>query len=53
MFGWFSSSESVRFGKELATFVLGELSGSAGKADAKFHGQGGKGDGAGRSAGVA
>lgn len=36
MFSWFSSSESVRFGKELATFVLSELSGSAGKADAKF-----------------
>ncbi|MDE2604395.1 MAG: hypothetical protein KGL68_00585 [Burkholderiales bacterium] len=36
MFSWSSSSESVRFGKELATFVLGELSGSAGKADAKF-----------------
>ena len=36
MFSWFSTSESVRFGKELATFVLGELSGSKGKADAKF-----------------
>ncbi len=36
MFSWFSSSESVRFGNELATFVLSELSASAGKADAKF-----------------
>jgi len=36
MFSWFSSSESVRFGKELASFVLAELSGSTGKADAKF-----------------
>ena len=36
MFSWFSSTESVRFGQELAAFVLGELSGSSGKADAKF-----------------
>jgi hypothetical protein len=36
MFSWFSSSESVRFGKDLAGFVLGELSGSMAKADAKF-----------------
>lgn len=36
MFSWFSTSESVRFGQELATFVLAELSGLAGKADAKF-----------------
>jgi hypothetical protein len=36
MFTWFSSSESVRFGKELATFVLSEVAASAGKADAKF-----------------
>jgi len=36
MFSWFSSSESVRFGHELATFVLAELSGSARKGDAKF-----------------
>lgn len=36
MFSWFSSSESVRFGNELAAFVLSELSASATKADAKF-----------------
>ena len=36
MFRWFSTTESVRFGQELATFVLSELSGSVGKADAKF-----------------
>jgi hypothetical protein len=36
MFSWFSTSESVRFGQELATYVLTELSGSTGKADAKF-----------------
>lgn len=36
MFSWFSSSESVRFGSELATFVLSELSASAAKGDAKF-----------------
>lgn len=36
MFSWFSSSESVRFGNELATFVLSELSASSEKADAKF-----------------
>lgn len=36
MFSWFSSSESVRFGKELAAYVLVELSGSTGKADTKF-----------------
>jgi hypothetical protein len=36
MFSWFSSSESVRFGKDLANFVLAELSGSATKNDAKF-----------------
>lgn len=36
MFSWFSSSESLRFGKELAEFVLRELSGSATKGDAKF-----------------
>lgn len=36
MFSWFSSTESVRFGKELASFVLEELSDATGKADAKF-----------------
>jgi hypothetical protein len=36
MFSWFSTSESSRFGQELATFVLSELSVSAGKGDAKF-----------------
>ena len=36
MFGWFSTSESVRFGQELATFVLSELAGSMAKNDAKF-----------------
>jgi hypothetical protein len=36
MFSWFSTSESVRFGQELAAFVLSELSSSTGKADAKF-----------------
>jgi hypothetical protein len=36
MLSWFSSSESVRFGKDLANFVLAELSGSATKNDAKF-----------------
>jgi hypothetical protein len=33
---WFSTSESVRFGRELATFVLSELSASLAKKDAKF-----------------
>lgn len=36
MFNWFSSSESVRFGKELAGFVLGELAGISAKGDTKF-----------------
>jgi hypothetical protein len=36
MLSWFSSSESVRFGKDLANFVLAELSGSATRNDAKF-----------------
>jgi hypothetical protein len=36
MFSWFSSSASVSFGKELAAFVLSELSASSTKADAKF-----------------
>lgn len=36
IFSWFSSSASVRFGKELATFVLAELAGSMGKSDTKF-----------------
>jgi hypothetical protein len=36
MLSWFSTSESVRFGNELATFVLSELSASAAKAEAKF-----------------
>ena len=33
---WFSTSASTRFGNELASFVLAELSGSVGKHDAKF-----------------
>ena len=37
MFSWFSTSESVRFGNELATFVLSELAASAAKSDAKFN----------------
>ena len=36
IFSWFSSSASVRFGRELATFVLSELSTSMAKKDAKF-----------------
>src|SRR3954469_1449039 len=36
MFSWFSTSASVRFGQELATDLMTELSGSTGKADAKF-----------------
>lgn len=36
IFSWFSSSASVRFGNELAGFVLAELSGSAGKHETKF-----------------
>ena len=36
MFSWFSSKESVRFGQDLATFVLSELSASAAKGEAKF-----------------
>lgn len=36
MFSWFSTSASVRFGQELATDLMKELSGSTGKADAKF-----------------
>ena len=36
IFSWFSTSESVRFGRELATFVLSELSASQAKKDAKF-----------------
>lgn len=37
MFSWFSTSESERFGKELATLVLSELAASAAKSDAKFN----------------
>ena len=36
IFSWFSTSASVRFGQELATFVLSELSASMAKNDAKF-----------------
>jgi hypothetical protein len=36
VFQWISAGESVRFGKELATFVLSELQGSLDKRDAKF-----------------
>lgn len=36
MFQWFSSTESVRFGKELADFVLGELAATSAKDEAKF-----------------
>lgn len=39
MFSWFSSAESERFGKELADFLLAELSGSLHKAEAKFAGK--------------
>lgn len=36
MSGWFSAAESERFGKELAAFVLDELSASAAKKESKF-----------------
>ena len=36
MLSWFSTSESVRFGEELAADLMSELAGSTGKADAKF-----------------
>jgi hypothetical protein len=36
MFKWFSSTESVRFGGELATFVLAELAAANVKQQAKF-----------------
>ena len=36
MFNWFSSGESQRFGKELAMFILAELSGSADRRADKF-----------------
>lgn len=36
MFGWLSTKESERFGKELASFLLTELSGSMEKSDTKF-----------------
>lgn len=36
MFNWFSVSESERFGRELAAFILSELKGSLGQRDAKF-----------------
>jgi hypothetical protein len=36
IFRWFSSSASVRFGRELATSLLSELSGSMAKNEAKF-----------------
>ena len=36
MFNWFSSGESVRFGNDLATFVLSELAATTTKDEAKF-----------------
>lgn len=36
MFKWFAAGESERFGKELAAFVLSELSNSTSKHEAKF-----------------
>ena len=36
MFNWFSTKTSEHFGQELAAFVLSELSGRAGKHEAKF-----------------
>lgn len=36
MFGWLSTKESERFGKELAGFLLTELSGSIEKSETKF-----------------
>jgi hypothetical protein len=36
LFDWFKTAESVRFGKELAAFILGQLEGSLQKRDAKF-----------------
>lgn len=36
MFNWLSSAESTRFGRELAMFVLAELSGSTERRADKF-----------------
>ncbi len=36
IFNWFSASESERFGRELAAFILSEVKSSLGKRDAKF-----------------
>jgi hypothetical protein len=36
MFNWFSAKASENFGKELAAFVLSELSSGAGRQEAKF-----------------
>lgn len=36
MFGWFSTRESEQFGRQLAGFLLTELSGSLSKSEAKF-----------------
>ncbi len=36
IFKWFSAAEAERFGAELATFVLSELSTSSAKKDTKF-----------------
>lgn len=36
MLTWFSATESVRFGKELATFLLSELAIATGKGQVKF-----------------
>ncbi|MES3003501.1 MAG: hypothetical protein V4787_22605 [Pseudomonadota bacterium] len=36
MFNWFAAANAERFGKELAAFILTELSVSARKGDTKF-----------------
>ena len=36
MFNWFAAAGAENFGKDLARFILTELSASAGKRDAKF-----------------
>jgi len=36
MFSWFSTTESARFGKELAAFLLSEFMTSSTKDEAKF-----------------
>lgn len=39
IFSWLSTASAERFGKELAGFILGEVSGSLRKADTKFAGK--------------